>query len=418
MKKSLALVLMLCMAAAVFAEEKSMAPLAMPTARSNGMGGTHIAYTDNVFALLVNPAAMMRVERRSFFALSPMLLNPQSTFKMVEAVGPLIEGGGDMTGLGNVMNILSEKKGKIALGVDIREFPFSIAWVSDGFGFGLWDRIFVAPEIHGMTVRLNAYADFLLPIGFAFKILDTDSHTVDAGITLKPFVRAKIAERIKLIDIMSNNTDIMDNMSAPLIAGAGFDLGFLYRWDIGFSAGLTLDDIVTRGAVVTDFLGNDTKTYFVPFTMNLGVAYDTKLSRFFPSAPSFLGGMGFTFAFDWHDMANAFQQDDYTKRNAVLNLGMGLQVSMFDMIMLRIGMNEMLPAVGVGFNLGPLELDVAYYGKEFGNEPGLLPTAALDLTIALRPSAKKRNWPWTRGSLVGFITGLAGGERAEPKTAE
>ncbi|MDR1862840.1 MAG: hypothetical protein LBQ67_02850 [Treponema sp.] len=392
----------ICFAAPAFAENKAMPQFAIPTAKSNGMGGSHVAYTDNVFALLVNPAAIMRVEQRSFFALSPTLLNPQTTFGLI---GPFQDAaGGDMSTLGDEADILSKQKGKIPLGFDLREFPLSFAWVADGFGFGLWDRIFVNPNIIGTHVDLNVYADVILPVGFAFRILDTEAHDVDVGVTAKPFVRVIGREKVDILELMDND-DILDTIAVPVIAGAGVNLGLLYRWDIGLRAGVTFDDIFTRGVVVSTITGEDDETYYVPFTINAGLAYDFKIGRFWKTAPGFLANMGFTLAFDWRDIVNAFQQDDYQKRNTLLDMGAGFQVSLYDMFMLRIGMNEMLPSFGFGFDLGPLEIDLAYYGKELGLEPGLLSTAAVDVTIALRPGAKKRNWPWTRRSLVGLFTG-------------
>ncbi|MDR1430274.1 MAG: hypothetical protein LBI85_08275, partial [Spirochaetaceae bacterium] len=111
-----------------------------------------------------------------------------------------------------------------------------------------------------------------------------------------------------------------------------------------------------------------------------------------------------TVAFDYRDIANLFEQDDYRKRNALLGIGAGVQAGFFNIFNVRAGMSEMLPAVGLGVDLGPFEIDMAYYGKEFGLEPGQLSAAALDLTIALRPGAKKRDWPWARKSLVGLFT--------------
>jgi hypothetical protein len=66
-------------------------------------------------------------------------------------------------------------------------------------------------------------------------------------------------------------------------------------------------------------------------------------------------------------------------------------------------MNEMLPSFGFGFDLGVIEIDLAYYGRELGLEPGQMPAAALDLTFAIRPGAKEKNWPWTQASLVETI---------------
>ena len=401
MKKIFTIVL-LCSTTLAFAQT-AMPRFAIPTARSNGMGGTHVAYTDNVFSLLVNPAAIMRVEQRSFFALSPTLLNPETTFGLMEAV--LDAAGGNMSALGSATNILSEHKGKIALGFDLREFPLSIAWVADGLGFGLWNRIFVNPNIIGTNIVLDAYADMILPVGFGYKILRTGTHDVDVGITVKPFARALLNERIKILDLMDEDYDISDALSIPMIMGVGFDLGLLYRWDIGLSAGLTLSDIVTRGGVVSDFLGNASGTYYVPFSLNWGVAYDFNFEQFGQNNSNFLSTLGFTVAFDWRDFTNVFQQNDYAKRNSALDIGVGLQFSMLDMIKIRLGMSECLPAFGFGVDIGPFELDFAYYGKELGLEPGQLPAAAIDLTFAVRPKAKKRDWPWAQRSLVGLITG-------------
>jgi hypothetical protein len=388
MKKIFVFCMILCGAAA-FAQE-AMPRFEMPTAQSNGMGGHHLAYTDNVFALLINPAAIMRVEQRSFFTLSPTLFSPESTFSLLGPVQDMI--GGDTSALGDAMDVFSKTKGKIPLGFDLREFPLSIAWVADGFGFGLWDRVFVNPSIVGSYVTINVYADVMLPIGFAFRILDTEHHDIDTGITLKPFARVLASDHVKITKLMDDD-DFLDEISVPLIAGAGFDLGLLYRWDIGLSAGLTFDDVFTRGWVVRELVGSDDNTYYVPFTMNFGAAYDLRL-----------GFVTFTLAFDYRDIANLFQQDDYSKRNAMLGIGAGFQLGLFNVIKMRVGISDMLPSVGLGLDFGPFEIDAAYYGKEFGLEPGQLSAAALDLTIAIRPGAKKRNWPWTRGSLVGLLT--------------
>jgi hypothetical protein len=246
----------------------------------------------------------------------------------------------------------------------------------------------------------------MLPIGLAFKILDVEGHAVDAGITLKQFARIMASEKIEVLQaIQGDSANIIDSMSVPLIMGTGFDIGFLYRWDTGFSAGLTFDDIVTRGVVAGNLQGDDPNSYYVPFSMNLGLAYDLRLGRFWPEAPGILSRSGVALVADWRDMTNIFQQDDYSKRNAALDFSVGLQLSVTELFKLRMGMNEMLPAVGMGFDFGPIEIDAAYYGKELGLEPGQLSTSALDLTLAIRPGAKKREWPWTRRSLVGLFSG-------------
>jgi len=401
MKKIFAL-LLLAGTMSAFAQT-AMPRLAVPTAENNGMGGTHVAYTDNVFSLLVNPAAMMRVGQKRFLPLSATLYNPQSTFDLLEAALKVASDG--PSELGGVADILSKEEGKLAFGLGINELPLGFAWVADGFGFGLWETVSLTPAIVGTNILINANIDVVLPVGFAFRILHTDSHDVDAGITVKPFVRALVSERIQILDLMEEDSDMMDSLSVPLLVGAGFDLGFMYRWDIGFSAGITFADIVTRGGVAENIVGNASGAYYVPFSINWGLAYDFRPAHFWPDVPSFLAKSGVVFAFDWRDFNNVFQQKDYTKRNAALGIGLGLEFNLIEMFKIRLGMNECLPAFGVGFDLGPVEIDFAYHGRELGLEPGQLPVAAISLTFAVRPEARPRNWPWARKSLVGLIMG-------------
>lgn len=381
----------------VFAENLAMPPVVIPTAASNGFGGHHVAYTDNVFSLLVNPAAMMRTQQRSFFTLAPSIINPQTTYDLAGALVDL--GKGDTSALGSAADTLSEQKGKIVLGMDLREFPLSIAWVANGFGFGLWNRTFVTAKIIGTHIEAEVYSDVMLPIGFALKIFNFERHSLDVGFTMKPFARAIASKDQKITDLISGNTsDFIDSINVPVIVGGSFDSGLMYRWAGGLGIGFTFSDFYSRGNVVYNINNSveDTNTYYIPFTMNLGLSYELKLGKIF----------GIALAADWRDIANYFKQDDYFNRNYALDFGVGAQLSLFETIRFRAGMSEMLPSVGVGFDFGPLKIDLAYYGKEFGLEPGQLSVAMAELSIAIRPGAQKRSWPWARRSIVGLITGL------------
>ena len=379
----------------VFAEDVAMPPFVMPTAASNAFGGTHVAYTDNVFSLLVNPAAMIRTQQRSFFTLAPSLFNPQNTIKLVSSMTDLVKG--DTTALGKAADTLSKEEGKIALGMELREFPLSFAWVANGFGFGLWNRTFVNANIVGTNLEADVYSDVMLPIGFAFPILNLGGHSLDVGITLKPFARVKAWEEENITDLIGDSSEFIDNINLPVIVGGTFDIGLMYRWNIGLRAGFTFNDIYSKGVVVYNLNDKhkDENSYYIPFTMNFGLAYELKL-----------GFLGLALAADWRDIANTFNQDDYLRRNNLLDFGVGFQLSLFNTIRFRVGMNEMLPACGVGFDLGPCKIDFAYYGRELGNEPGQLSAAVVEFSLSIRPDAKKRNWPWARRPLIGRSPGV------------
>ena len=392
-KTFLALILAMLLAASAFAEMVRMSPLSMPSAASNGFGGSHVAYTDNVFSLLVNPAAMMRTRQKSFFTLAPSFYSPQSMLEIGSSIMDMVSSG-NFDGIGELAETFSRNNGRMALGLELREFPFSIAWVADGFGFGLWNRSFARLEIVGNSVRAVVYSDFMLPVGFAFRVLDTGRHSIDAGFTLKPFVRIRAEEQEFITDLLDSE-DYEFDTPIPVIAGGSFDIGLLYRRAGGFQAGLTFTDIHARGTVVANLTGTeDTRGYYIPFAVNAGVAQCIRFTK----------NIVFTAAADWRDMGNIFNQDDYLNaRNFLLDFGLGVQLAFFDVFFVRIGMNELLPAAGFGIHLGAVKIDVAYYGREFGYEPQMLPAAALDLSISIRPRARERNWIWTRASALGLL---------------
>jgi hypothetical protein len=415
MKKISAFIVLLGCAVTVFAEETraEMPRFEIPTARSRGFGGEHIAYTDNVFALLVNPAAIMRVRQRSTFAFSPSLTSPQKTIGLIEKIA-----GGDMdAALGEMSNL--NNPGKIPMGFGLNEFPISIAYVADGFGFGIWDRFYVNTNLIGTTAEAVVLADVVIPIGFAFKILDTDAHDVDAGVAVKIFGRGYGEKMVSLTEVIDDPARLIDDLGIPVIMGGGFDIGFLYRWNIGLSAGITFDDIFTHGGEITRIGGGKAEDgYFVPFSLNLGVAYDLKVGNFWKTAPGFIASTGITAAFDWHNFDLLFEtKNPYFKRNPALGIGMGLQFNFADFVLLRIGMNELLPSFGIGLDLGSVEIDFAYYGKELGLEPGQMPAAAIDLTFAIRPDAKAKSWPWAKTSLVEAIDGQIKKSKAKKAAA-
>ncbi|MDR1784931.1 MAG: hypothetical protein LBR23_00465 [Spirochaetaceae bacterium] len=398
MKKTLAIILFLS-AALVFADPiKKMPPLAVPTVESRGFGGTHVAFTDDVFSLLVNPAAMMQTRERRFLTLSSTMYSPQVVFDLLT---PLLEG--DMTEMlskwGDAGN-----EGRLAFGSSLPGFPLSIAWVADGFGLGFWNNIDMVSQVIGTTVKIETLVDFIMPVGFAFKVLDTDHHDLDAGVTGKFFVRGWGSYRMKMMDVLDDSGNFLDGMVVPLIAGFGLDAGFTYRWDIGLSAGLTFDDIATFGGEISriDLTGGSEKKdtiYQVPFSMNAGVSYDARFGKFFPRAPGWLAKSGFFAALDFRDFARDW--NDYSQRNPVLGIGAGVGLNLIGVFTLRAGINEALPAVGLGIDLGAVEFDFAYYGREYGLEPGQMPVAAVSFSFSVRPGAKERNWPWTRASIIG-----------------
>lgn len=385
----------------LFAERIAMPPLQMPNAAASGFGGNHVAYTDNVFALLVNPAAMMQVQQRSFFALSSSIFNPRNAFRIGRAAADILFSN-DTSNFGYTARAISDREGRITLGLEVREFPFSIAWVANGFGFALWNRSFIRADIQNDAAQAVLYNDIMLPVGFAFRVLDLHRHSIDAGFTLKPFIRVMASDGSIFSDLINNAQSLQLDPLVTGIAGGGLDAGLLYRWSGGFQAGITFTDIFMH-AVVAAHLSRriDRNSYYIPFAMNAGVSQSFRIS------PT----LGLTLAADWRNIKNTFAENQ--GRNPVLDFGAGVQISLSDKVFVRVGMNEMLPSGGLGIHLGMVKIDLAYYGRELGDRPGELSATAIDLSFAIRPGARQRNWVWTRGSVLG-IFGIERGSSDTP----
>jgi hypothetical protein len=396
MKKIIALCLvLLCLSAVIFAEQKQMAPLGFPSTAANGMGGPHVAYTSDIYALFVNPAALQWANQASIFEISPTLIGPLD--KLAKS-GSSIMGalkGDDSEGDSNPFASLSDiiDGGKLSIGMDMRG-PLSVGYTANGLGFGLFSRVFVDARIIGTDVDGTAYADVMLPFGMSFNVLRLQDHEVAAGFVLKPFVRAMTDIELSALDFVSGG-DI--SIAVPMLAGLGSDLGFLYRFKRDLALGLTLGDLYTFGAKMNDISGTTTdEIYRVPLSLNLGAAYTFRLVNFWETAPRALQSAYIAAMVDWRSMNNIFTWNDRLHRNPILDLGMGAEFGFFNFLKFRVGLRDMLPMVGLGLEPRVFKFNVAIYGKELGSEPGINSTMALDLSIALRLETKKRNWPWSK----------------------
>ncbi|MDR1374802.1 MAG: hypothetical protein LBJ24_07510 [Treponema sp.] len=377
-----------------------MAPLTVTSTRNAGRGGSHVAYTDDVYALFVNPAALQRANQWSFFELSPALIGPLFDIYDIASSNDPGKALGEFA---------SDQKGRIPLGLELRG-PLSFAYTANGLGFGVWNRIFVDTQIKGLDIDATVTADFILNYGMSFRLIDLSYHQFDAGFVVKPFLRGLAHKEMSGLDLVENSDILLEDFTVPIIMGAGFDLGFMYRFYDDFAVGLTVADVFTGGGAVAVATGSMPDTFYrVPTSLNLGLAYTLRLNRLWKEAPSLLRSSYAAIMFDWRNLNDAFDAaDDYTKRNPSLNLGLGVEFGFFNFVKIRLGLSEMLPAFGIGLEPGPFQFNFAMYGKELGKEPGRFSTYVYDFSIAIRPGAKKKEWPWTRRALGNLALEAAG----------
>ena len=402
MKRLIILFLAVLIVFPVFAQRQSMPRFSMPSARTNGMGGSHIAFTDNIYSMIVNPGAMMRTNERSFINIAPALYSPG---QMAGLFGPLMGMGSSNFNdvLKDFLTPIAQQDGRMAVGLEMQAMPLiSFASVRSGFGIGFWQRMTFDVRFNG----LNSYADFLLdvmvPLGFGFSILSNNNHVIDAGITIMPFARTFSYFGPKnALDIVEDASSLFSDLEAPMIIGGTVSAGLIYRLGDGFSAGLTFNDFLSFGRELYMLSDNrlnpgNTTTYYVPFTMDLGVAYNFRFNHIFNLA----------LAASWHNIINVFRQNDYlNSRNFILDFSAGAELRIFNMVNIRMGIREMLPALGLGLEFGPFKIDASWYGRELGIEPGDFPISIAEIAISIRTQPSPTSRFYNRRSVIGLFGG-------------
>jgi hypothetical protein len=354
----------------LFAEgfDTPIKPFTLPSARIHGYGGPHVAYTDDIGTLFINPAALKTAKQFSVLDLSV------GTTGDVIGLGKFameLNSGTDID-YSTIGEFAEKTGGKLPLGVT---FPaLTLGYVGKGFGLGLFTHSYVDAEVIGMNVNAAVNMDAMLNLGFSFRIINAKSYTLDLGVMAKAFGRYGVESDSNLLtiadDVEAFVDEVMDGIAYYI--GGGLDIGTTYT--LGkFKAALVCNDVFSP-AVIMKETGDDTWGVVEP-KMNVGISYQLFDSRFIKLA----------FMADYRDIFNLFNQEDYRSRNPWLNLGVGLEAKLFNTFLsIQAGMNDMLPAAGIGINLFIFKVAASIYGKELGNDPGLMSTYGLDLGFLFR----------------------------------
>ena len=170
----------------------------------------------------------------------------------------------------------------------------------------------------------------------------------------------------------------------PLAVGYGMPLDFAVSLKYyGLSATAVLTDVNLFGLgdykygilVPSDEMTSTSATTFVKnldkesvfkfkpkMDLDLGIGYEGKLSF-----------IGFKAAADFVDLISLVRELDgrYSAKNVLLNhTKAGAEISLFDMIKVRGGINSGYLTLGGSFNIGIITVDTAYYWEELGSFAG------------------------------------------------
>lgn len=365
--KRLATMLLLVASASIAAAQVAVEPFSLPSSRIAALGGPHAASVNGVDAIFENPAGFAADE--SELSISSLVVNPS---------GPVFDIAGIVVGgvkLEDSIAGLVDSKGRLYVNAQALG-PFSFAYSGKGLGFGIYNRTGVLLNASSLlAVRYAVSEEILLAGGYAYRLRLGDLQTLDMGLMPKGFIRATVGKTASLTDIMALTANPGALLDSPLTmtSGLGFDAGLLWTYDDMVSLGLVMRDayspaMTTSYTSYTAFMDNPssgtTVGGLVSADLAFGVAY---MPRF--DFLSFLGA-DVTVLLDYVDILDLFSA---VPRNPILNVRLGAELRLLDILCLRAGIKDALPAAGFGIDLQAFTFSLAMHGQELGLEPGARP---------------------------------------------
>ncbi len=349
------------------------------SARMGALGGPHAASVSGLDAIFENPAAFATAEAE--FSASALVFNPS---------GPIFDIAGlALGGPGRIISGISslfDDKGRFFAQADLLG-PLSFGYVGKGLGFGLFNRSVATVNASSLlSLALDVSEQLLLAGGYAYRIALGTRNVLDLGIMPKGFITANVGERMSLTKLMSlvDNPSALLDLPMTMVSGVGFDVGLRWSLDNVLAVGLVARDayspaMVTRYQGLGAFLASPMQAKLgesayavVPPDLAVGLAFEPR--------HAILDSLGahIVFLVDYVDLLDLLKP---LPRNPILNLGLGLELTLLDILSLRAGVKDALPTAGLGVDLAAFEFSLAMFGRELGSEPGSRPL--FNLLVAL-----------------------------------
>lgn len=361
---------------------QTVRPFSPPSARMAALGGPHAAGASGVDAIFENPAGFASED--SELSVSAIVFNPSGP--IFDIVGMIVGGTDPMAGLAS----LFDAEGRLYVQADLLG-PLSFAYAGRGLGFGLFNRTLATINAASlMSVAYEVSEDIMLAGGYAYRLNIGDRQSLDLGIMPKGFIRASLGQRASLTDVMDlvgppvNTAAVLDS-SFVMTSGVGFDVGVQWSYDEVFSIGIVGRDAYSPAMTTTytsysafaaspvDSKVGDSVPGIVPADLSFGIAYNPDFEVLNQL------GVDLLVLLDYVDILDLFNT---IPRHPILNIGLGVEVTLLDILSIRAGIKDALPTAGFGIDLSAFTFSLAMYGEELSLEPGGRPVynllAALD----------------------------------------
>jgi len=370
-----ALLTLLALCAVTFSLQAVEPSVELLSPRDAALGGRHVALTDTFSSLVNNPAGFYTApEQLSITEITIGLKGPM--FSLADAI------------IGGEMSDLSELINGIYAGLDLLG-PLSFGYVGEGLGFGVYNQTNLRMwSNNSLTANVRVWDDIVLAGGYAYRMpFSGDVQALDAGVLLKGGFRGTIDGGISVVDIMDLNVGTLLDEPFRFTSFIGMDLGLRYSIGEKWVFGMVGRDVYTPTLTneysnYNDFINGVAPTAqnlydTMQFKLDLGMMYrpQADLSRYSISDIKIL--------LDYRDVLDFWIYPELST-NPLLHIGFGTEVTVMEILNVRVGLSEGLFAAGLGIDLSHFTLNVAAFGTERSTEPGLAPVYNLQLGLEFR----------------------------------
>lgn len=436
MKKLFAALLILCVAASLFAAvldepiidySDKIDMVFNPTlSRFNAMGQSGLAAPGRVDAFFTNPAALgdcrfgLQVPSMSFtvYNLQKMISDPE-TMEKVNALGESEDG--DNTD--EIVGLLTAMVNNLGAGYNnLMTLDSSLALEIGYFGLGahVQTKFHTLANGNSNLASVQIIPEFNAAQTFAFgiNIIESEALTVAAGISshavAKMYFKAQGANTIvsalnddNVEDTFMWKTPVMAGYAFPIDLGAtvGFanntlrlsvtanNLNGTYYMTSYTSAGFmgnelqpgtydvpvyTEDDAPTPAQVgEPKYYANNSQEFQIktPMQLNFGFAWAPKMAVIEPVLTADL--------VDMLDMIRDFDADEFRASDLLLHLNAGAELTVLKVLNLRAGVNRGYMSIGAGIGLVGLRVEASYGWQEFGATLGDKPVDSFTVRVNL-----------------------------------
>ena len=347
----------------------------IPTGVDSGLGGPYPTDNEGLETLFSNPAAFKSAEEDLVFSDFTLQLKGP-VFDIATLVISSMSSGGDMTTILTSPSTQAILSGLYA-GFEMTG-PIYFGYVGDGFGFGLFNSTdFLLQGKGPLSLSMSLSEQVLLAGGYAFRIPVTrdEKHAIDLGVMLKGGVIGDVVIQKSFLELPS----MLESIGPDLILGEpfefstviGMDAGVLYIWDGVLSAGISFQDCFTPtvkytySTGLTGFLESAVpvkENGIIPFKMNAGFELNPQI----PLIQQWVTNLRFMAAYD--DILD-FALYPTEAENWMLHMKAGLEITMLEILDIRVGIAEGLLHAGFGLDLQIFTLTAAMFGTELSSQP-------------------------------------------------